>query len=250
MYTVYLATNSVNGKRYVGVTAHGICNRSRRHLLLAARGARQCPRLYDAIRKHGAYAFSWLPLAYIDERGDAYRHERLMVSYLAPEYNVAPGGIAGPPSTHRRKPVICLTDGRIFPSALSAGEAYGVHTSNIAGACRGDTTTAASGRFFQFFVRDMTGTERSGAIDLIVEAGVERRRRGDRPSSPPTRRRSGRPVVCVDSGEVFSSASEAARAHGAGADSISRVCRGVRGARHVKGKRFAYVADARQGIIA
>lgn len=254
VYTVYLATNSKNGKRYVGVTGAGVGTRSQRHLALARCGKRQCPRLYDAIRKHGGESFQWAILAILDDKDAAYRHEMLMVSYLMPEYNVAPGGVAGPASFHQRKPVICLSDGRVFRSSLEAGAFYGAHPSNIAGACRG-ATSRSGGRFFQFFDAPMSDTERQFAISVLIKIGVDRRSRGGVYAgrdvrSLPGPAASSKPVVCLDDGRFFDSASAAARFYGSSSDVVSRACRGDRGARMVKGYRLAYAADIGQRMFA
>lgn len=52
-FIVYMATNTVNGKRYVGVTKRGLKARKERHLYLARIGDKGCNRLYDAIRAYG-----------------------------------------------------------------------------------------------------------------------------------------------------------------------------------------------------
>lgn len=53
-----------------------------------------------------------------------------------------------------------------------------------------------------------------------------------------------RAVVCVETGEVFASVSEAARRTGMDAASISGVCHRKYGRRHVGGLTFRFVEDA------
>jgi group I intron endonuclease len=56
MYDVYLITNSVNGKKYVGVTSRGYLFRFNEHI----KASRNCPKtmLHHAIRKHGEKNFT------------------------------------------------------------------------------------------------------------------------------------------------------------------------------------------------
>jgi group I intron endonuclease len=56
MNSVYLITNSANGKRYVGKTEKTMEERYYEHLREASRGSDR--RLYQAIRKHGAQFFT------------------------------------------------------------------------------------------------------------------------------------------------------------------------------------------------
>jgi hypothetical protein len=259
MHTVYLALNLLNGKRYVGVTGAGILVRKGRHIRLAKTGRTQCPRLYDAIRKYGDEAFNWVALAHFESKDSAYRHERVMVSYLQPEYNVAPGGISGPAKGRGHKPVICLDSGLVFPSTAAAARANGVRQSNISGACRGLATTV-KGKFFQFYLGPMTAEDRKTAIGTIVQRGVEKRSRVTSVASFHYRplqdginidgvRWNGPAglsieVVCLTDGRSFHSTTAAAEFYGTDPGSISRACRGARGIKMVKGHRFAYARDA------
>lgn len=58
---VYLATNTVNGKRYVGKTTRSIDVRVKEHRDLAESGAKSI--FHCAIRKHGFEAFAWAVIA-------------------------------------------------------------------------------------------------------------------------------------------------------------------------------------------
>lgn len=51
MNEVYLITNKVNGKRYVGITCRGFFARFQEHINAAACGSKAI--LHDAIRKYG-----------------------------------------------------------------------------------------------------------------------------------------------------------------------------------------------------
>ncbi len=61
MAIVYLATNRLNGKRYVGFTTLTLERRRQKHLTDARNGRNSA--FQAAIRKHGAEAFDWCVLA-------------------------------------------------------------------------------------------------------------------------------------------------------------------------------------------
>jgi group I intron endonuclease len=93
MGTIYMATNKVNGKKYIGQTTTSIKRRIYYHLLANGR----CPALSAAIKKYGRSAFEWRVLAdgvllqsELDRLEDEY-----IVNYgtIAPHgYNLRRGG--------------------------------------------------------------------------------------------------------------------------------------------------------------
>lgn len=62
-----------------------------------------------------------------------------------------------------------------------------------------------------------------------------------------SKKKSPRPVICLDTDEIYPSASEAARAIGGSQGNLSMVCRGQRG--RVKGLRFVYLDDYEEGAV-
>jgi predicted GIY-YIG superfamily endonuclease len=106
MFTVYLATNKLNGKRYIGVTGKGMGERRSQHEANARRGREG--KLYDDLRKYGPRGFVWTVLC------------------------------AG-------KPVICVNDGRTFASQSEAARFYGLPRNMVGIVCRGDHNTTFAG---------------------------------------------------------------------------------------------------------
>lgn len=53
----------------------------------------------------------------------------------------------------------------------------------------------------------------------------------------------GKTVVCISTGKVFKSAREAAKFYDVDYSTLTRVCTNDRGTTHIKGLKFAYVAD-------
>jgi predicted GIY-YIG superfamily endonuclease len=60
---VYMATNRVNGKRYIGVTARGFERRRREHEKAPKAKRTTCRYFHAAIQKYGKAVFDWAILA-------------------------------------------------------------------------------------------------------------------------------------------------------------------------------------------
>ena len=120
-YKIYLITNSVNGKSYVGLTIGTLEDRLKQHFA-AARKGRKAP-LPNAIRKYGENSF-FISLI----RSDAMSYEELQdqeISEIASRnsikngYNSAVGGAVG-----ITKPI--TVQGKSFGSRAQAAEHYGI----------------------------------------------------------------------------------------------------------------------------
>lgn len=120
------------------------------------------------------------------------------------------------------RPVICLDTLKRYPSTTSAAKDIGISQGNLWAACNGKRGHVKGLRFA--FVED-------------YEAGKIKRfmgRTGDK--SPQAR-----PVICIDTGESYPTASSAARAINTSNGHIVQVCKGKRGL--AGGLRWAYLED-------
>jgi len=168
MAVVYQATNTINGKRYIGVTATTLKARRSQHFAHAKARPWKQPFL-RAIVKYGEPAFRWKVLERHANYENALAAEVRLIADLKPEYNVAAGGrgirgikrspkwIAqwnarrhvGPEAVSRA--VVCLDDGHEYPSASAAARAYCAPRSAITEMCQGlSKRRSVKGRRFRY----------------------------------------------------------------------------------------------------
>lgn len=89
---VYEAKNTVNGKRYIGLTRAGLRRRMGQHIAAAKRGKNYCAAFYRAIRKYGSDAFEFSVLVGCSTYQEAALEEIRLIAELRPEYNLGSGG--------------------------------------------------------------------------------------------------------------------------------------------------------------
>lgn len=101
---------------------------------------------------------------------------------------------------NKTKPVVCVDTGELFESLTAAGKAKSIDPACIS-MCARDMLGTSGGLRWRFATPSETRTGLAGDFD------IERK---------PKRTRYGEIVVCVETGEVFPSALEAARKYGSG----------------------------------
>lgn len=116
---VYLATNTVNGRAYIGKAVAGLASRKAGHRYAAK--SRRTP-FMAAIRKHGWAAFVWIELFLSDDEAALLNAEiALIADYSAAGdrlYNITPGGegTAMPCTDERRRKASAALKGRPLSS--------------------------------------------------------------------------------------------------------------------------------------
>lgn len=94
MGVVYLATNLVNGKRYVGKSVKSLQKRKMTHEASARAGSNQY--FHKALRKYGSDAFEWRVLMVEDNSEDLYVSEQICIRLMKTRglfgYNLTDGG--------------------------------------------------------------------------------------------------------------------------------------------------------------
>lgn len=137
----------------------------------------------------------------------------------------------GPAASAKR--VVCIDDGKTYPSASAAARAYGVCVSAVIEVCLRDPRRKCVGdRVFRY-----EGDHRGGKKEADAERAKRLENRRRRPLSLK------KPVICLNDGRTFPGAEEAGRAYGANRSSICEVCRGEKGS--VRGKVFRYINELR-----
>lgn len=92
MAIIYLATNKINGKRYIGVSTRQTMRlRIYQHKSDAICRHRKS-RFHDAIRKYGFENFEWMEIFQCDDPREALAMEIFLISSERPEYNISAGG--------------------------------------------------------------------------------------------------------------------------------------------------------------
>jgi group I intron endonuclease len=87
---LYVATNKINGKQYVGVTAKTLGYRMRKHFVAARKPTKV--KFLRAISKHGEDAFDFEQVASFYSFDDALAAEVRLIEELKPQYNTTVGG--------------------------------------------------------------------------------------------------------------------------------------------------------------
>lgn len=174
---VYLAINTITGERYIGFTSQRLTGRKARHRSSAKKGR---TRFAAALRQYDWGIFAWHVIGRFNTAGEASDFEQRLIRHFRPEYNGTKGGEAyrkrnvsdaerarlvaeghrnikkwrryaklGPQSMAR--PVICLSDGKRYPSASAAARAYKIEKTIVIEVCnRSARRRLAGGRVFRY----------------------------------------------------------------------------------------------------
>lgn len=89
---VYIATNRINGKRYIGVSSKRLRWRRAQHEYEALKGKSHCRRFHNAMRKYGVDAFEWREVFQSEDYSAALAEEMRLIAETKPEYNLTNGG--------------------------------------------------------------------------------------------------------------------------------------------------------------
>lgn len=188
-WCVYIHTNQMNGKRYVGITCQDVRNRWRN-----GNGYIECRKMWNAICKYGWDHFDHeiVDEGITKEEAEAEEIE-LIEKYntIQNGYNIDKGGngkmpesietrehrsesslrISKPHQGHkntvqRKRRVMCIEDGSIYESTMSAGEALHVDRLRILKAC--NYGRPIDGKHFTFIDPQVNKTKQVRCEDLDI----------------------------------------------------------------------------------
>lgn len=276
---VYVATNKINGKKYVGITRTSLAKRVYQHNWMAI-NKKSYGIFAAAIRKYRIDSFNFETVTVVSSWTEALEIERRMIRDDRPEYNVSAGGV-GPngltwtpewrekalaglrrswtserkakmsdmlrgkapsreavekmkaknPWKARYRGVVCLNDGKVYESIISASSYYGIKPNQIRSCCTGAEISAHGLSFEYHSGQDLSDTQRK---EKLLALGVRRRAVAER------RRMSRcRSVVCCNTGTIYESAKAAAVANQISIMRVSQICR--HGGQTKYGLQFRYV---------
>ena len=233
MACVYIATNLINGKRYIGATRRGLSRRMIEHKYSAVTEGKRGV-FYRAIRKYGFDMFRFSIVADGLSNEDVAVMEIDLIARLAPEYNMTFGGesLIGLPNIPRTKGttripknpkyVTCLNDGLVFPTYRLAAKHYGMTGMQVSLSARGKVKSAA-GKFFVHCPQDgLPEKIRNSVLEQCVAEKAKKRKW----TLTQARIEGMHGVVCVTTGEEYLNSRVAAEAIGVTISAIHKACDG------------------------
>jgi group I intron endonuclease len=200
---VYKVTNTISGKCYIGVTTANIRRRFSEHWCHAHTKPGNGA-FYRALRKYPRDIFTIEELKRCESANEALAEEVRFVKEINPEYNSTRGGEAG-------------NGGRFTPEGLAKISATSRGNTHCLGQIRSEETRK---------ILSKNGKDREHIFKKYTHLGPETQSKR---------------VLCVDNGQIFSSASDAARWVGASKSMVIELCNGDPRRKTVRGKRFVYV---------
>jgi predicted GIY-YIG superfamily endonuclease len=262
MPIVYIATNVMNGKFYIGASKNSIDTRRRQHCCKLDPSLKGCPILSAAIRKYGKDAFLWEVLSQHPDMDSAFAAEKSAIKLFRPQYNIAAGGPGTPGTVQKerigsqriwnKRSVLCLEDGLVFNSLTAAAKYYRIDLSTLSQVCKYGKGTVG-GRHFIYSSHPLDEVCRKDLIFKSDLEAIKRRRRGGqkqfrvidggldrlgRSAAGPMS--NARTVVCVTTGKTFPSASAAASHYEVPKSAVIELCLGKNNRKTVSGLVFKY----------
>lgn len=136
----------------------------------------------------------------------------------------------------RTKTVICTDDNKIFYSVNEAASYYGINKFCIYGVLTRKQKTAGGLHFRYATEEEIPAIKKNVTVQKEAVITVDGKRTNGNCNA----------VLCIDTGEIFSSATDAAERVGSTTANMSRACRN-KGSR-TAGKRFCYLKDINEYI--
>lgn len=215
--TVYVYTNKIDGKKYVGTTTQTIKKRAKN-----GRGYQRCARFWDAIQLHGWDNFECEIVAVVDSTEEACRLEKELISIYKSNqeeygYNLEAGGKdKGDIAESTRAKLSALGHRKHSPESVerAAAKHRGLkHSEETKRAMSEKRKEMAKTEWFKDHVEKMHASTRKKVAVLDASGNVE---------------------------AAFESIADAAKSFGTDASCISRVCSGER--QLAAGRKWVYLS--------
>ena len=262
---IYKITNIVDGKVYIGQTNVNFENREYAHRYELSKGIHKNTHLQSAANKYGLENFVfekiqecdteeldaletlWINLFNSTNRSNGYNFEgggsknktahdetRRKLSLKGKAFSKTSKGralirkraqAAAGHKNYNAKKVICINDKKVFGCIRYASEYYNVNRSDVSAVCRGLRISVSDLQFAYF---------EEGKIYELKE----------RKSTAGKDNHNARKVICIDTGEIFNTMTEAAQKFGLNMKNICQVCRGDK--LSTGGLQFAYFEEHKE----
>lgn len=217
---LYQAVNKINGNRYVGITAKGLCERRREHWHGAKRGDGY--RFAQALRKHGINSFDFRILVVCSSYEYAQSTEIKAISVFKPEYNITSGG-GGTLGTKRSSEARA----KMRAARLANPNRYWLGKKRSP-----ETIAKIKATKLLAPKRPMNEKERVARVANFAKIDREKKKRA---------------VLCVEDGLQFDSITSAAAHYGAPKTNISALLHGRPRVKTVSGRTFKFLTGGAGG---
>lgn len=235
---VYITTNLINGKKYIGQRKYRTNRKDDSNTYLGSGTI-----ILQAIKKYGkenfskeivgeAYSKKELDLLEINtiERHNAINNRNY--------YNVAPGGegnggcLAGGNSPQAKK-VICVTTNKIFDSITLASKYYGCPASRISANCKnkGHSSGELNGRRLAWMYYEDYKKASEDEVNVKISNADNNYKPSKETRKLWSKQRSGagnstaRKVICLNTNEVFETGKAASLHYGLSRSNVNHCCR-------------------------
>ena len=201
-FILYLATNKINGKKYVGATGRSLKKRMIEHESHAHKNANN-GYFYKAINKYGFASFEFKVISTHNSKDEMFDAEIEYIANHSPEYNCTLGGegrLGGAMSGEAIEKIRQIHIGNKYRLGKT-------HTKEVRNVLKGH------------------GVKNIGIFKKYMHLGPQK---------------SSKSVMCLDDLMVFPSASDAARRYNVARSAVIELCNGQRGRKTVGGFRFSY----------
>lgn len=237
MHSIYMYTNTVNGKVYIGQTSTSLEQRAQKD----GKNYRESPKFYNAIMKYGWDAFTPTIIDTAETQDDANELEILYISkYMSTDdafgYNVSPGGSCGNLSEESRAKISEKAKERYRDKTKNP--MYGRHQS---AEMRKKLSETRKGELNPAYGSVWTDTQRMRCGTKGKKLNLSEERRNElRNNAQELGRSTGlRHVECIEDGTKFDSIIAAATAYGVTKATLNGHLKGRQ--KSCAGKHFKYL---------
>ena len=142
-------------------------------------------------------------------------------------------------NNRKGKRVLCLETNKIYNSATEAAKANNICQSLVSDVCRGKWKSA-KGLHFEYVDSEKKVVSTTEAVP-VTEKEITVSRKAIIKGKGKCNNGNTNAVMCISTGEIFTSCTDAANANNVTVGHMSTVCRGK--GRSAKGKQYCYIKD-------